>query len=101
VILYAPFLYRLVQFDVARLLTTYARSAVATIAAICPLLLSDRFWLPLADMGFAQLVLLSGLGVGSWLLSLFAVRHPALNEITGLAEYLWSQRPRRFASGAK
>jgi O-antigen/teichoic acid export membrane protein len=100
-ILYAPFLYRLVQFDVAKLLTIYARSAVATLAAICPLLLCDRFWMPLGDMGLAQLALLSGLGVGFWLLSLFAVRHEATDEITGLAEFLWSQRPRRFASGAK
>jgi O-antigen/teichoic acid export membrane protein len=101
VVLYAPFLYRLVQFDVAKLLTTYVKSAVVTLAAVCPLLLSDRFWLPLGEMGFAQLALLSGLGVGLWLLSLFAVRHGAVDEIVGLVETLWAQRRRPFASGAK
>ncbi|WP_292637386.1 oligosaccharide flippase family protein [Novosphingobium sp.] len=86
--LYARFIHGLVRFDVRALLHIYARSAAATLAAIAPLTLCYLFWTPPAQLGFAMLLATTIAGVAAWLATLFLLRHPALDDLLGLASSL-------------
>jgi hypothetical protein len=66
------------------LLVTYAKSAVLGIATAAPLLIAYRFWLPPAELGFLRAIPLLVGGLGLWLSLLFAIRHPAREEISGM-----------------
>lgn len=88
VLLYARFLHRLIQFDLSELIGIYIRSAIATLAALVPLALTYLFLIPPSQMTFIPLALASGAGVALWLIALFALRHPALDDLLGMAAHL-------------
>ncbi len=78
--IYAPFQSRLLAFRMRDLAAVYLRSAACALAAGLPLMLAlasgDG-----ADIGFAELLVLTALGVGLWLAALWLTRHPAREEI--------------------
>jgi O-antigen/teichoic acid export membrane protein len=86
--LYAGFMHRLVRFDVRELFSIYLRSAVATVAAVAPLALVYALWVGPAGMGFPTLLAAAAVGGLCWLGALAALRHPALEEILGMASAL-------------
>lgn len=86
--LYARFIHGLVRCDPARLFSIYLRSALATAAAIAPLLLTYALWLGPDRIGAAPLLGASLAGAVCWLCSLALLRHPALGEILGMMRML-------------
>lgn len=86
--LYARFIHGLVRCDLRKLFSIYLRSALATIAAIAPLLLTYALWLGPRDIGAAALFGATLTGAMCWLCALALLRHPALTEILGMIEML-------------
>ena len=83
--IHAIFIQRLVRFRWRDLFMVYAKTAIASLAAVVPLLSAYTWWMPAADMSFGVLVMLSGVGVGAWYLALCAVNHPSAADLTGMA----------------
>jgi len=95
VAIFAGFLHRLVGFDWGRLFSLYARTALATLAAIAPALLFYDVWDGPRQSGFAQIVASGFAGLVAWLIALWFVRHPALGEIVALATPFTTRLRRR------
>jgi len=91
--IYAGFMHHLVRFDVRGLFAIYMRSALATVAAIVPLALVYAFWAGPASIGFPALLVAVALGGLCWFAALAVLRHPALDEILGMACALPPLRP--------
>lgn len=91
--IYAGFMHHLVRFDVRGLLAIYARSAISTLAAIAPLALVYACWAGPATIAFPALMLAVALGGLCWFAALALLRHPALDEILGMAAALPPLRP--------
>lgn len=87
-ILYARFMYRLIGFDVRALLAIYAKSGLATLAALAPLSAVYLFWVGPTHIGLPLLFGAVGAGVMLWLAAMVALRHPALEDLLGLAAHL-------------
>ncbi len=98
VLLYARFLHGIIQFDVKELLRIYAKSALATLAALTPLLLIYALWQGPQDITLPVLILGSGAGVMGWLATLVALRHPAWHEIHSMASTVLSPLYRRVVA---
>ena len=98
-LLHAAFMQRLVGFSWREMFGIYARTAIAAIAAVGPLLAAYAVWMPPHEMGFAPLALLCLLGVVAWYLALVAFRHPSAGEIGDIFSAqlgrLRALRPRR------
>lgn len=84
VALYARFLHGLVQYDVRGLLIIYAKSTVATIAALAPLALTYLFYAGPSVIGLGVVIPAVATGGALWLAALVLVRHPALEDLFGL-----------------
>jgi O-antigen/teichoic acid export membrane protein len=96
VALYARFIKQLVGFEWSALFWVYAKSMVATIAAIIPLLIGYWLWTTPLEMSFLMLLALSLTGVFCWLATLFAVKHPAADEIESIIRSLVGAVQSRF-----
>jgi O-antigen/teichoic acid export membrane protein len=83
--IYASFMHHLVKFDVRELFSIYARSTLATLAAVAPLALVYALWAGPASIGFSALLIATALGGLCWFAALAVLRHPALDEILGMA----------------
>lgn len=81
--IYAGFLRRIVGFEWPAMLAIYLRSAVATLAAVAPLLLIMA-WVGPAEIGFATMLLGTGAGIAAWFGTLWLCRHPAFEEIKAI-----------------
>ncbi|MBX9884661.1 MAG: oligosaccharide flippase family protein [Novosphingobium sp.] len=96
--LYFRFMQRIVGFDMARLLAIYARSAVATAAALAPLAATYALWLSPAQIGLGALALAAAAGGVLWIVALVLVRHPLREEVVAIAATL--PLARRFRAAA-
>ena len=74
----------------------YAKSAAASVVALTPLALVYALWLSPDAVGLPVLGAAAGLGGVGWLMTLLATRHPAFDDIHGLAQHLLAL-PRRLA----
>jgi O-antigen/teichoic acid export membrane protein len=83
--LYFRFMRRIVAFDLGGLMLIYLRSGLASMAALIPLALTYLLWAPPATITLAELGLTTVAGVGCWLVTLMALRHPVLDEMLGMA----------------
>ncbi|NBC37318.1 oligosaccharide flippase family protein [Novosphingobium sp. FSY-8] len=88
VALYARFLQGLVGFDVRALLITYAKSGIATLAALAPLAAVYALWMGPRVITLPVLIPAVGAGIGLWLVTLVLIRHPALDDLFGLITHL-------------
>jgi O-antigen/teichoic acid export membrane protein len=87
-LLYARFLHGLLQYDIGALLRIYAKSALATLAAVAPLALTYLLWAGPAVITLPALALAVVGGVALWLAALAALRHPAVDDLFGLAAHM-------------
>jgi hypothetical protein len=55
---------------------------VVAFAAIIPFLISYSFWRAPLELGFSGLLLCTVTGIATWLVALFAIRHPARTEVS-------------------
>lgn len=83
--LYGRFIHGLVRFDARALLAIYAKSTAATLAAVAPLGIAYAVWAPPSELGFGALLITTTLGGLGWLATLALLRHPALDDLLGLA----------------
>jgi len=88
VLLYARLMDEVVGFDRRALLRIYAKSAAATVAALMPLALVYALWLSPDAVGLPVLAGAAGLGGVGWLITLLVTRHPAFDDIQGLAQHI-------------
>ncbi len=88
VAIYARFLHGLIGFDVRGILTIYAKSALATLAALAPLAAVYTFGMSADVITMPVLIPAVGAGVGLWLVVLVLIRHPALDDLFGLVSHL-------------
>jgi len=93
--IYARFMQRLIGFAWRDMLTTYAKSAMTTAAAVAPMLLAYRFWRSPATLGLDGLALCTLLGIGCWMAALMLVRHPAVADIAAMANGVADRLRRR------
>jgi len=82
--IFAGFLQRLIGFNWFAMLLMYARSGLATIAAVAPLLLIYAFWQKPSELGLGPMLVGIAFGVIGWLVALRLCRHPAIDEIKGI-----------------
>lgn len=97
--LYARFMHSLVHFDIPALLAIYAKSALAALAALAPLGLAYRLWAGPDRIGLSMLVVCVLVGVMLWAGMLVGLRHPALDDLLGLADQLPGGRRLRALLG--
>ncbi len=90
VIIYAPLLRGMLGLRWRDLGSVAGRSALATLAAVAPLLISYAVWNGPAQIGFTQAGSMAGLGVLLWLVTLRLVAHPLHDEIADIASGLVS-----------
>lgn len=96
VALYSRFVKQLVGFEWADIISIYAKSLVATLAAITPLLMGYWLWTSPINMSFLGILALTLAGVACWLGTLFAVKHPAADEIASILRSLWGTATARL-----
>lgn len=84
VLLYARFLHDITQFDWGEMAKMYARSLVATLAALAPLSATYLFWQGPSQIAIPVLLGAVALGGVLWLGALVLVRHPILKEFAGM-----------------
>jgi O-antigen/teichoic acid export membrane protein len=84
VLLYARFLHDITQFDWGEMAKVYARSFVATLAALAPLSATYLFWQGPSQIAMPVLLGAVALGGVLWLGALVLVRHPILKEFAGI-----------------
>ncbi|QXT34493.1 oligosaccharide flippase family protein [Sphingomonas sanguinis] len=94
-LLYVGLIRRLTGFTWRGLAVIYAKSLIATLATVAPLLAVYRWIAPPEAVG---LMLLAGAAIGgviAWLVVVYALRHPIRLEINAIAGGLWSRLPKR------
>jgi O-antigen/teichoic acid export membrane protein len=98
--LYAVWLQRLIGFRWSAALRIYAGSAVVTLVTILPAVLAITVWRSPATLGFLGLVA-SGAASGlAWLLAIFLSRHPAREDLAGMAAHVLTPLLARFKAPA-
>ncbi len=85
-LIYMRFISGVVQFRVRDWFAIMGKSALVSLATVAPILAAYAFWVAPAEMNFGQLLVCTVAGGIMWCLALFAVRHPALDDLlaTGL-----------------
>lgn len=79
--IYITYIARLLGIRFGQLVNVYAQSAIVALAACLPLACAlHHEWFG-ETMGIVPLGVLSLAGVGTWLMTLFAIRHPARLEV--------------------
>jgi O-antigen/teichoic acid export membrane protein len=91
-VIYAPFQSRLVGFRFTALFPIYARSALCALAAGLPLLISTGFRSASASLGFGGLLVLSGMGVLTWLAALSLLHQAVWQECHQVLAAVLSKR---------
>ncbi|MCP5403536.1 MAG: lipopolysaccharide biosynthesis protein [Novosphingobium sp.] len=84
IFIYIGFLHTLVGFRWGGLLANYAKSGLATIAAIAPTVAIYAFWQGPSELGFAEMLAGTLAGIFAWLVTLWLTDHPLFREFTGL-----------------
>lgn len=84
IFIYIGFLHRLVGFRWSGLLANYAKSGLATLAAIAPLLAIYGLWQGPAELGFGAMLLGTFAGIVAWTVMLWMTDHPLSREITAV-----------------
>ncbi|PKB14544.1 O-antigen/teichoic acid export membrane protein [Novosphingobium kunmingense] len=81
VLVFGQFVHRLIGFSLSTLFAIYMRSLLCAAAAIAPLMLAYRFYLPPETMGLFALLGLCGCGVVTWLGAAELTGHPIREEV--------------------
>ncbi len=97
VALYAGFMREMLGFSWTELLRIWAKSLVATLAAVAPLLASYALWRGPTAAGLGQAVSGAVAGAFCWLVMLRLIRHPLFAEIAAMLADLRHALPNRSA----
>ena len=89
--IYAAFLQQLIGFQWRAMMTIYLQSALATLAAVAPLLAIYVFLQPPSQLDPLHMFVGTGAGVLLWFAALAILRHPAFAEIYALAQPILSR----------
>jgi len=89
--IYAPLMRDMLGMRWRDLASVTARSALATGAAVGPLLASYAFWAGPAETGFVQAAAMTISGIILWLATLHLTAHPLRDEIVDLASIVFSR----------
>lgn len=81
-LIYARFMQGLIGFRWSVMLGIYLKSAILALLTIAPIALAYQYWVPSHEIGFLRIIPLVLIGGLLWLGGLFALRHPARNEVT-------------------
>ncbi|WP_194918516.1 oligosaccharide flippase family protein [Novosphingobium sp. NBM11] len=95
VMIYAPFMRGMLDFRWRDLFQIYARSLLATLAAVGPLLASYVLWHGPAETGFGQAASMVSAGIALWLATLWAIGHPLFAEMTAMLGEILAALPLR------
>lgn len=98
VMIFAPFLKRIVNFSWASLCAVQAKTFLATLMAVAPSLLLYIWWDVPSETGFMQMAIGATVGIVLWLGTLFLLRHPAAEEIGRVLNALYAIIKRKAAS---
>ncbi len=90
-VIYIPFMRSMLKFSWQELLGIYAKSMLATLAAVTPLLISYSLWRGPEQAGIGQALAGSAAGVLCWFGALALLRHPLLQEILAMLGELRGQ----------
>lgn len=93
--IYAPLLRRILGFDWGELARIHAKSAVATLAAVAPLLVSYAVWCGPAGAGPGQAIGGTLTGILCWFAALNLLDHPLRAEILAMLGELRTMLPPR------
>lgn len=86
--LYAAWMQRMIGFSWRQALRIYASSALVAGTTAAPALFAITVWRTPATLGFTGLVVAAG-GAGlAWLASVFLFRHPAQDDLIGMARHI-------------
>lgn len=88
--LYALWLQRLVGFGWSAALRIYAASGAVALVTIAPALVAVHIWRTPSTLGFVDLVLTAGTCAFAWLAGVFMLRHPAREDLAGMAGHILS-----------
>jgi len=83
--MYLGFMADMLCFRLRDWLIIQAKTVAVTAATLAPLMAIYLLWQPPAQAGLPALIVAAVLGGGAWIVSLVAVRHPALDDLCGLA----------------
>lgn len=86
--LYAGWMHRLVGFSWASMARIYASSAAVAILTALPAICAVTMWRTPATLGFTGLMASAGASALVWLAAVFAVRHPARDDLIGMAGHI-------------
>ena len=100
IVIYAPFMRDMLDFRWRDLGAVYARSLLATLAAVGPLLASYALWHGPVECGIGQAAAMVLAGVICWLTSLRLTRHPLFAEMTAMLDEVRASVPFRRATPA-
>lgn len=84
-IIYAAWLQRLVGFRWRTLLKVYGASAATAVFTIAPAVWASHVWRTPSTMGFGSLLITAGLSAVAWLGAIALFRHPARDDLAGMA----------------
>lgn len=101
VAIYAPLLRGALDLRWRDLSLVWLRSAVVTLVAVAPLLISYAVWNPPSFADLGQVASMTALGIALWFISLRMVGHPLHEEITGIAEGMLGTLHQRVRAPAK
>ena len=93
--IYAPFMRDMLGFRWRELAAVYARSLLATGAAVAPLLASYALWHGPADCGIGQAIAMVLIGISLWLLTLRLTGHPLFAEMAAMLREILAAMPTR------
>ncbi|QZH76661.1 MAG: oligosaccharide flippase family protein [Erythrobacter sp.] len=80
-LIYMRFISGVVQFRVRDWFAIMGKSALVSLATVSPILAAYAFWVGPAEMNFGQMLACAVAGGILWGIALFAVRHPALDDL--------------------
>lgn len=83
--IYLGFIRGLIDLSLRQWLLTLAKSVAVTLATLAPLVAIYLFWQGPTEITLPVLFLATALGGVAWLGSMFAVRHPAIDDICRMA----------------
>lgn len=86
--LYALWLQRLIGFRWRTAVRIYARSSMVTVLTILPAVLAITLWRSPSTLGFLGLVAAGGASGVTWLAGIYLSRHPAREDLAGMAAHI-------------
>lgn len=100
-LIYLRFMRGVVQFRLRDWCAVMGKSALVSLATVAPIIAAYAFWVSPAEMNFGQLLACTIAGAIMWCGALFAVRHPALDDIRAIGLPILSRALARISAAPR